>query len=261
VTPTGIPSGAGHAAYVSLTTIGVGGSTPILFASNPVGDALLSTGLLSLAGPTATSMVPLLPVRISGIDVRATLHRFDAAAHPPTTERGVTGANRVGEPLGALTMRWLVAPDGFEATPSAPPPATELDAARSQRFVMHDAAVRFEDRTGSGVRFFGAGRTYPSVVDGVRRLLFAGTAVVIEGLGMLKGLRGSVAVAGEISARSIVSMTIAGRFNGDGSFTVGERLAPLVMSGSVRDATVLTLAGHSSVSAVGHLEERLSPRA
>jgi hypothetical protein len=258
VTPTGIPSGAGHAAYVSLTTIGVGGSTPILFASNPVGDALLSTGLLSLAGPTATSMVPLLPVRISGIDVRATLHRFDAAAHPPTTERGVTGANRVGEPLGALTMRWLVAPDGFEATASAPPPATELDAARSQRFVMHDAALRFEDRTGSGVRFFGAGRTYPSVVDGVRRLLFAGTAVVIEGLGMLKGLRGSVAVAGEISARSIVSLTIAGRFNGDGSFTVDERLAPLVESGTVRDATVLTLAGHSSVSAVGHLEERLS---
>ena len=76
MTPTGIPSGAGHAAYMSLTTIGVGGSTPILFASNPMGDALLSTGLLTLAGPTATSIVPLLPVRISGIDVRATLHGF-----------------------------------------------------------------------------------------------------------------------------------------------------------------------------------------
>ena len=138
----------------------------MLFGSNPLGDALLSTGLMTLAGPTAASMVPVLPVRMSGIEVRETLHRLDAEAHAPTQERGVTGANRVGEPLGVLTMRWLVAPDGFEATASAPPPSTELETSRSQRFVMHDGALRFQDRTQSGVRFFGAGRTYPTSAEG-----------------------------------------------------------------------------------------------
>jgi hypothetical protein len=190
-------------------------------------------------------MVPLLPVRIRA-SMFVTLHRFDAAALPPTAERGVT-SEPVGESLGALTMRWAGRARRIRDA-SGRAAARHRTRCRARSGSDGDAAVRFEDRTGSGVRFFGAGRTYPLVVDGVRRLLFAGTAVVIEGLGTLKGLRGSVAVAGEISARSIVSLTIAGRFNGDGSFTVGERLAPFVETGSVRDATVLTLAGHSSVS-------------
>ena len=253
------PPCATRAGYVSLTTIGAGRSSPILFGSNPVGDALLSTGLMTLAGATAASMVPVLPVRMSGIDVHETLHRLDADAHAPTPECGITSANRIGEPLGALTMRWLVAPDTFDAMPSAPPPDTELDASRSQRVVLQDGVLRFEDRTRSGVRFFGAGRTYPSNVDGAPHLLFAGAAVIVEGLGGLKGLRGSLTVVGEISARSLVSLIVAGRFDDDGPLQAAESLGPMIDSvASGPDATVLTLVGESDGGAAnGQVDERI----
>src|SRR5688500_7449768 len=50
--------------YLSFVTRpgGDGSTTPIFYASNAVGDALLSTGIVDLAGATLTSMVPLLPV-------------------------------------------------------------------------------------------------------------------------------------------------------------------------------------------------------
>ncbi len=237
---------APSAGYLSLTTVGFGESVPILVGSNPVGDALLSTGLMSLAGQTAASIAPLLPVRVCGLDVRETLHRLDADARLPTSESGITSANRIGERLATLTLRWLIAPDGFDATPSMPPPATELDASQSQRFVMQGGLLRFEDRTRSGLRFFGAGRTYPSSVNGVSRLLFAGAAVVVDGLGSLKGLRGSITLVGEISSRSLVSLVVTGRFDDDGPFEAAETLGPILDSvDDGRDTTVLTLVGQS----------------
>lgn len=251
------PSRAANAAYLSLLSSGGGESSPILFGSNPMGNALLSTGLLALAGSAATAMVPVLPVRVAGIDVREALRRLDAQARPPTPERGVTAANRIGEPLGFLTLRWLVAPDLFEATASVAPPNTELDPSRSQRFVMQEGVLRFEDRTKSGARFFGAGRTYPLNAGGSARLLFAGAAVVVQGLGGLKGLRGSLSLIGEISGRSIVSLVITGRFDDDGPLEVAERLGLMIDSADEGpDATVLTLAAESDGAAgSGQLEE------
>ena len=248
---------AARSAYLSLATGGGGESSPILFASNPVGDALLATGMMAVAG--AATMVPVLPVRISGIAVRETLHRLGTEALPPTPERGVTAANRLGEALGTIAMRWLVAPEGFEATPSVPPPHTELDSSRSQRFVMQDGALRFQDRTQSGLRFFGAGRTYPSKGNGNGHLLFAGAAVVVEGLGRLRGLRGSLSVAGEISGRSLVSLVVTGRFDDDGPLEMVERVGLMIDSApGCPNATVLVLAGESNGgSAMGQIEERL----
>ena len=250
---------APSAGFLSLTTVGFGESVPILAGSNPVGDALLSTGLMSLAGQTAASIAPLLPVQVCGLDVRETLHRLDADARLPTSESGITGANRIGERLATVTLRWLLAPDGFEATPSAPPPATELDPSQSQRFVMHGGLLRFEDRTRSGLRFFGAGRTYPSSVDGVSRLLFAGAAVVVDGLGSLKGLRGSITLIGEISSRSLVSLVVTGRFDADGPFEAAETLGPIIDSADDgRDTTVLTLIGESDGgSGIGLVDEHI----
>jgi hypothetical protein len=250
---------APSAGYLSLTTAGFGESVPILVGSNPVGDALLSTGLMSLAGQTTASIAPLLPVQVCGLDVRETLHRLDADARLPSSESGVTSVNRIGERIATLTLRWLLAPDGYEATPSLAPPATELDPSQSQRFVMDGGVLRFEDRTRSGLRFFGAGRTYPSSVDGVSRLLFAGAAVVVDGLGSLKGLRGSITLTGEISSRSLVSLIVTGRFDDDGPFEAAETLGPILDSGANDEGTtVLTLVGESDGgSGAGIVDEHI----
>src|SRR3989338_4175943 len=118
------PAAVTRAGYASLCSRpGSGESKPIFFASNQMGNALLSTGIPRVAASAVTAMAAILPVGLSGLEVHETLHRFDANAHLPTLERGVSGANRVGEALGALAMRWRLAPDGFEATPGAAPPA------------------------------------------------------------------------------------------------------------------------------------------
>src|SRR4051812_3054555 len=115
------------ASYVSLCSReGAGQSAPIFFSSNPVGGAILSTGIGQVAGRAVAGLAPMLPVGFAGIDVRETLHRFDANAPPPTLERGIPAANRVGEPIASLAMRWRLAPDGFDATPSLAPPDTEI---------------------------------------------------------------------------------------------------------------------------------------
>ena len=182
--------------YVSLSSRpGAGESTPIFFANNQVGSALLATGIPRVAAAAVTSMASFLPVGLSGLDVRETLHRFDANAHLPTLERGVSGANRLGEALAILTMRWRLAPDEFEATPGTPPADTEIRDGRAQRFVMQDGAITFQERGRGTLRFFGAGRTFPSTTDGKVRLLFAGTAVVGEGTGSLKGGRGPLMIS------------------------------------------------------------------
>jgi hypothetical protein len=245
-----------RSAYLSLASNGGSGSSPVLFGSNPVGDALVSTGAMTLAG--ATAMVPVLPVRVAGVAIRETLYRFGAEALSPATERGVIAANRLGDALGTVTMRWLVAPEGFEATASAPPPHTELDASRSQRVVMQDGVVRFQDRAQSGLRFFGAGRTYPARGDGSTHLLFAGAAVVVEGLGELKGLRGSIGILGEIAAGSLASLVVTGRFD-EGPLEVAERVGLMIDSASgCPGATVLMLAGESNGgSATGELGEEI----
>ena len=151
--------------YVSLTSRpGAGATTPIFFSSSRVGDALLSA-VGKMAGSAMAAMSPILPVGLSGLDIHEPMHRFDANVHLPTRERGVSSANQVGEPLAMLSMRWNLIPDGFEATPSAPAPDTEIRAGSSQRFVMQDGALTFQDRGAGTIRFFGAGRTYPATTS------------------------------------------------------------------------------------------------
>ena len=111
--------------FLALTTRpGTGGSHAL--AAGDLSRGAVQSGLASLANAAATVLGPLLPARMAGLSVNETLHRLDANAHPPTLERGVTAANRVGDALGAITMRMLLAPDDFEASPSATPPSTEI---------------------------------------------------------------------------------------------------------------------------------------
>jgi hypothetical protein len=234
-------------AFLALCTRSQGGSSEaVMYADNPVGGALLSTGLGALASAAAGALGPLMPVGTSGLNVNEVLHRLDANIYPPTLDRGVSGANRVGEVLGAITMRWLLAPEGFEATPSAAPPPTEIRSSQSQRFVMHDGVITFNDRSQGALRFFGAGRTYPATIDGQTRLLFAGTGVVVDGLGGLKGTRGSLAISGEIVRLSGIALTVVGRFDPDGPIGREDNLGPLFdVTGTETSTMVFTLAGSS----------------
>ena len=128
-----------------------------------------------MAASAVATMAPLLPVGLAGLDIQEPLHRFDANVHLPTLERGVSSANRIGETIGVLTMKWRLAPDGFEMSPPSPLAPIEISETTSQRYrVMQDGAVTFQDRGRSTIRFFGAGRTYPATTDGQARLLFAG---------------------------------------------------------------------------------------
>ncbi|MEX1129032.1 MAG: hypothetical protein WEB50_10735 [Vicinamibacterales bacterium] len=213
-----------------------GSTTPIFHGSNPVGDALISTGLVDLAGPTLTSMVPLLPVGMAGLEVRESLHRFDANAYAPSLESGLAADNRVGEALGSVTMRWLLAPDDFEATPAGTPPATEIAPSKSQRFVMLGGRVQFTDRRQGVLRFFGAGRTFPTTADGRSRLMFAGTATVLEGLGSQQGARGTLLVSGEVTTPGAITMTIVGRLDPDGPLQPADALGPFLDAAAAADA-------------------------
>jgi hypothetical protein len=237
-----------RSAFLALCTSPSGTSAePVLYANNPVGDALLSTGVASFAGAVVGTMAPLLPVGMSGLDVHESLHRLDANPHRPTLDRGVTSANRVGEVLGAISMRWLLAPDEFDAIPSATPPATEIRTDRSQRFVMQEGLITFQDRGQGGMRFFGAGRTIPATVNNQPRLFFAGTAVITEGVGSLKGVRGTLMVSGEIAPPAGIALTVVARFDAEGPIGVEDSLGPLLdVSGPEAPAVVFTIAGTSN---------------
>ena len=86
--------------------------TPILRTASGVGERLLSA--VDRATATVSSLPPLLPSSACGVHVQETLYRFDANAHLPTRERGISSANRVGEPLALLSMQVRPVPDDFD---------------------------------------------------------------------------------------------------------------------------------------------------
>ena len=109
---------------------------------------------------------------------------------------------------------------------------------------MRDGTITFHERGQSSIRFFGAGRTYPATTDGQPRLLFAGAAVVVEGVGALKGIRGTLLISGEVSPPASMALSIMGRFEVDGPLSVVDSLGPLNdLTGPDSPATVLMFAG------------------
>lgn len=159
-------------------------------AAEIVSDVLRPVMQAKAIAATVAAVGPVLQLGVASLDINESLHRLDADVQVPSLEQGLRSANRIGEPLASIAMRWTLAPDDFVATPGAEPPRTGFRNATSQRFVMQDGTITFLDRSGSAIRFFGAGRTYPATTDGQQRLMFAGTATVVEGIGALKGLRG-----------------------------------------------------------------------
>jgi hypothetical protein len=171
--------------------------------------------IFSVANPSrlnAPIPSPRNPAALIGVEVNEDLHRFQMSVEGSGPDGELRAGNQVGEPVASVHIRWLVAPDDFEAAPGRAPPPTELDPRRSQRFVMLDGALRFYDRFGSGFRAFGAGRTFPALEGGQPQLRIGAVIDVLDGLGNLRGLRGTVCVNGRIDPPNALALNLLGRF-------------------------------------------------
>jgi hypothetical protein len=179
------------------------------------------------ARPNIPIPSPYRPDRLIGVEVREDLHRFEADADPPAG--GVIRTRKqVGEPVASVGIRWMVAPDDFEAAPGRTPPPTELDPTRSQRFVMLDGRMSFKDRAGSGFRAFGTGRTFPALVGGRPQLRIGAVITILEGFGGFQGLPGTVSVNGYIQPPTGLALNFILRvMDPDGRLRAASGLRPL----------------------------------
>lgn len=194
-------------------------NVPLLRATNPLGTLMLESGMMPVfakvadaLGPAGEGLMTVMPIEMIGVEVHEELHRFDIVGEAPDPQRGVRAANRVGEHIAAVTMRWMIAPDDFVPALDKVPPPTALDMNRSQKFVMLGGRMTFRDQAQSGLRGFGSGRTFPAVIRGKAQLRIAAIVNVIEGFGQLKGLSGTIVVNGYVQPPKGLFINFVARF-------------------------------------------------
>lgn len=130
---------------------------------------------------------PFSPIRhnggqVIGWQLTERLHRFVSEVAQPTRKAPLRTQQRVGEPLGHFSHRWLLVPDDFEALPGLEPPPTALDPSRQQRFVMLDSVCQLGDDA-DGFAGFGTGVTYPVSFGGRAEIHVAAIGTLMEGYG------------------------------------------------------------------------------
>ncbi len=126
--------------------------------------------------------------QVIGIGGEAKLHR--CAIDTRVTGTGIKSANIVGEVSGALSYRWLIIPEDFQARPDRTPPATPFDPSSTQRFVMQEASFSFADGR-DGFSSFGTGRIFPIRVAGKSKWMASAVGNVMDGFGAFAGLEGN----------------------------------------------------------------------
>jgi hypothetical protein len=173
-------------------------------------SAFLSMYLLPTPGQPAQ---PILlpgsadPKQFTAIRMCEELHRFSVIGLAPTNGQGLLSSNRTDKLHGTLTQQWTLTPDDVSLLPfeGATPPIA-LDPTRSQRFVMLDQMFTFDDEGKNRVRGFGAGRTFPTVVNGVQRYDIGVNGVIWEGWGIFEGVQGTYNLNGYIEPPDGVKM-------------------------------------------------------
>jgi hypothetical protein len=148
------------------------------------------------------------PNSLVGMQVFEELHRFRMDTERPDRRQGIHASNCLGAAAARVEIDWRVIPDSFVATPNQLPPATELDPTRSQRFAMYNGKFTWLDRDQSAFHGFGAGRTFPAMVNGAPRLYIGAVVEILEGFGKLKGLQGNAVVNGFITPPYDVALNI-----------------------------------------------------
>jgi hypothetical protein len=171
---------------------------------------------------------PRDPESLIGIEAHEELHRFAIAVTGPTVECDLKAINRVGEAIADVHVKWMLMPDDFEAAPGRVPPPTELNPVRSQRFTFLDGQMKFRDRDHSGFRAFGAGRTFPVLIDNQLQLRIGAVVDVLEGFGRFKGLPGTVVVNGYLTPPQGLFLNFMIRFmDSEGRLRARSSLRPL----------------------------------
>ena len=182
------------------------------------------------AAPNQVLTVPGHPNALAGIKVNENTHRFDVRVLEPGWggKGGLLAANRVGQLAAHVHIDWLVVPEGFYAAPGRVPPPTPLVPIESQRFTMMNGSFTFVDKDGSGIKGFGAGRTYPGFA-GREPVLFIGANIdALEGFGRLQGLQGNVVVNGYLRPPQNLFINVMLRvMDPGGKLLTDERLQPL----------------------------------
>lgn len=151
------------------------------------------------------------PNSIIGMQVFEELHRFRIDAERPTCSLGIRSSNCLGSAAAHVEIDWRVIPDSFVANPDHLPPETELDPTRSQRFAMYNGKFTWMDRDQSAFHGFGAGRTFPAMVEGTPRLYIGAVVEILDGCGKLRGIQGNAVVNGFITPPYDVALNIVVR--------------------------------------------------
>lgn len=169
--------------------------------------------LFSVPNPE-TRNVPILstgdPSRLIGMKVFEQLHRFEIQERL-SSGAGLRAVNLIGEPAANISIDWRVIPEDFVAAPDRLPPPTNLDPGCSQRFAMYNGRFQWNDSQQSGFHGFGAGRTFPFIVNGKPQLRIGAVVDILEGFGALEGLQGNVVVNGFIQPPYDLALSIAVR--------------------------------------------------
>ena len=194
-------------------------NVPLLQSTNPIGSLILESGLMPLFGTVAEALgsageglMNVMPIEMIGVEVNEELHRFDIQGQMPDLAHGVRASNQVGEHIAAVTMKWMIAPENFEPAIDKVPPPTALVMTKSQKFVMLGGRMTFRDSAQSGLRGFGSGRTFPTVVRGRPQLRIAAVVNVLEGFGNLQGLSGTIVVNGYVQPPKGLFINFVARF-------------------------------------------------
>jgi hypothetical protein len=152
--------------------------------------------------------LPGNPNSLIGMQVFEELHRFGINVERPTSPLGLRATNVLGAAAAHVEIDWRVIPDDFVAMPDQLPPATTLDPTRSQRFAMYNGKFQWLDRDQSAFQGFGAGRTFPSIINGAPRLYIGAVVEMLQGYGKLNGLQGNAVVNGFITPPYDVALNI-----------------------------------------------------
>ena len=133
--------------------------------------------------------------RIVGFTLDLALQRLDVQDTPPEPS-GMRAANLVSSSTPArLRLDMAFIPDGYVARYGERPPSTAFDPTRPQRLAVLDGSLQLADASGSSLRFFGTGQTFPQIY-GSDPLVMGLVLVIIDARGRLQGHPGMAVING-----------------------------------------------------------------
>ena len=149
-----------------------------------------------------TPLLPFISTLIFQIRIVESGRRLQLTVEPPTADCGFRSQKKVSQravSTNELTMK--VIPNNFEPNfyegPGQDPPPTLLLPFAPPRVMLVGGKFDFLDTHGTGFRAQGTGRFYAAPgAPGGTSLFIAGAAQIIEGLGQLHGLAGTIAING-----------------------------------------------------------------